>query len=270
MTSKINPVPAGERRFGRVNWLGLYTLSAREVVRFSSVWTQTVLAPLITAGLFLLVFDLAIGKTRGEISGVSFVHFLAPGILMMSVIQNAFANTSSSLVISKIQGNIVDSLMPPLAPLELVLGYTIGGIVRGITVALAVGIVTFPILDLGVVHPIWTVIFVVLGSTMLSLIGLLAGIVSDRFDQMNAITNFIVTPASFLSGTFYSINVLPPVLQTVTLYNPIYYLIDGLRYGVIGTSDTSPVVGVLFCSALTFVLGFWAWRWFATGFRLKS
>jgi len=260
----------GNRRFGRVNWLGLYTLAEREVVRFTSIWTQTVLAPLITAGLFLLVFDLAIGSRRGEVMGVSFAHFLAPGILMMTVIQNAFANTASSLVVSKIQGNIVDSLMPPLSPLELVIGYAMGGVVRGLVVAAAVAAVTFPILGVGVAHPLWALLFVLLGSAMLALIGVLAGIVSDRFDQMNAITNFIVTPLSFLSGTFYSIDILPPNLLAITKVNPIFYLIDGTRYGVIGVSDASPVSGALYVGALTLGLGIWCWRWFSTGFRLKS
>jgi len=260
----------GIRRFGRVNWLGLYTLALREVVRFTSIWTQTVLAPLINAGLFLLVFDLAIGSRRGDVMGVSFAHFLAPGILMMSIIQNAFANTASSLVISKLQGNIVDTLMPPLSPLEMVIGFTMGGVVRGLMVAMAVAIVTFPALGLGIAHPLWVLAFVLLASIMLSLIGVLAGVLSDRFDQMNAITNFIVTPLSFLSGTFYSIQILPPALQNVTHYNPIFYLIDGLRYGVLGVSDRPPVTGALFCTALSALLGLWAWRWFARGYRLKS
>jgi len=260
----------GRRRFGRVNWLGLYTLTEREVVRFTSIWSQTVLAPLITAALFLAVFDLAIGARRGTVMGVSFVHFLAPGILMMAVIQNAFANTASSLVVSKIQGNIVDTLMPPLSPLELVAGYTAGGIIRGFAVAGAVALASFPVLGLGVAKPLWALLFLALGSAMLALIGLLAGIVSDRFDQMNAITNFIVTPASFLSGTFYSIEALPPWLQTLSTWNPIFYLIDGMRYGVIGASDAPPLKGALICTALVLALGLWAWRWFATGFRLKS
>jgi len=260
----------GNRRFGRVNWLGLYTLVLREVVRFTSIWPQTVLAPLITAGLFLLVFDLAIGTRRGDVMGVPFAQFLAPGILMMSIIQNAFANTASTLVISKIQGNIVDTLMPPLSGLEMVIGYTLGGVVRGVAIAIAVMVVTFTPLGIAIQHPLWTLLFVLLGSTMLSLVGLLAGVVSDRFDQMNAITNFIVTPLSFLSGTFYSIDVLPPVLQTITHYNPIFYLIDGLRYGVLGISDRPVTTGALYCAGLTLLLGLWGWRWFATGYRLKS
>lgn len=260
----------GVRRFGRVNWLGLYTLIRREAIRFLSVWSQTVLAPLITAGLFLLVFDLAIGAHRGDIMGVAYIHFLAPGILMMSVVQNAFANTASSLVISKVQGNIVDTLMPPLAPLELVVGYTVGGMLRGIAVAVAIAAISFPLLGLGVAHPLWFAAFVLAGAALLSLVGILAGIVSDRFDQMNAITNFIVTPLSFLSGTFYSIEILPPSLRWAVDYNPVFYLIDGVRFGVIGVSDASPVLGLSVNAALIGVLGLWAWVWFRRGYRLKG
>lgn len=260
----------GQRHFGRVNWLGLYTLAKREVVRFVSVWSQTVLAPLVTAGLFLLVFDLAIGAQRGNVMGVAYSHFLAPGILMMTIIQNSFANTASSLVLSKVQGNIVDTLMPPLSPLELVVGYTLGGMVRGFSVAAAVMIVTFLVLGVGIAHPLWALLFVVLGSALLALVGLLAGIASDRFDQMNAITNFIVMPLSFLSGTFYSIDILPPAMLAITKFNPIFYLIDGMRYGVIGASDANPVTGAFVCGGLIVLLGAWGWRWFATGYRLKS
>lgn len=260
----------GERHFGRVNWLGLYTLTEREVKRFLSVWSQTVLAPLITAALFLLVFDLAIGAERGEVMNVAFSHFLAPGILMMTIMQNAFANTASSMVISKVQGNIVDTLMPPISPLELTVGFTLGGMIRGFAVALAVGLATFPVLGVSIAHPLWFALFIFFGSALLSLVGLLAGIVSDRFDQMNAITNFIVTPLSFLSGTFYSVEILPGWLHTAVLYNPVFYLIDGLRYGVIGSSDASPVLGAVISTALILLLGFWAWRWFSTGYRLKD
>jgi len=260
----------GQRRFGRVNWLGLYTLIEREVKRFSSVWSQTVLAPLITAALFLLVFSLAIGSRRGDVMGVPFAHFLAPGILMMTVMQNAFANTASSLVISKVQGNIVDTLMPPLSALELVVGYTAGGVLRGLAVSAAVMLVTFPFLGLPVAHPLWALLFILLGSVMLSLAGLLAGIVSNRFDQMSAITNFIVTPLSFLSGTFYSIDILPPGLRLVAHVNPIFYLIDGARFGVTGVSDRSPLLGAVVCTVLCVGMALWCWRWFATGYKLKS
>ncbi len=260
----------GVRRFGRVNWLGLRTLILREVTRFLVVWTQTLLAPLVTAGLFILIFSLAIGGQRGDVLGVSFLHFLAPGILTMTVIQNAFANTSSSIVISKVQGNIVDTLMPPLSPLELVIGYVAGGTLRGLIVAVAISVILFPVIGLGVAHPFWTILFAVLGGAFLSALGVLAGVVANKFDQMAAITNFIVTPLSFLSGTFYSIDALPPVLEAISRANPVFYLIDGVRYGVLGVSDGSPWLGLAVCLVATAAALALAWNWFRTGYRLKS
>ncbi|PWE33404.1 multidrug ABC transporter permease [Maritimibacter sp. 55A14] len=260
----------GVRRFGRVNWMGLLTLAEREIRRFTAVWTQTLLAPLATAGLFLLIFDLALGARRGELMGVPFVQFLAPGILMMQVIQNSFANTSSSIVIAKVQGNIVDTLMPPLAPLELVLGYVAGGVARGLLVACAVALVFFPWLGLGVAHPFWALCFAVLGAAFMAVIGIMAGILATKFDHMAAITNFIVTPLSFLSGTFYSIETLPPLMQTISHLNPVFYLIDGMRYGVLGTSDVNPWAGVGVALAAILTVGALVWRWFARGYRLKS
>lgn len=264
------PAAMGERRFGRVNWLGLMTLAQREIQRFLAVWTQTLAAPLVTAGLFLAVFALAIGPSRGDVMGVSFVHFLAPGILMMTVIQNAFANTSSSLVISKVQGNVVDTLMPPLSPLELVLGYMAGGVVRGLLVALAIGAVMVPLLGIIPVHPLWTFAFLLLGAAMLAVVGTIAGIFANKFDQIAAITNFIVTPLSFLSGTFYSVETLPGPMQAVLHWNPVFYLIDGLRYGVIGQSDSPPELGLAVVVTVTLALMALCWHWFRRGYRLKA
>lgn len=267
----MNDIQAiGQRRFGAVNWRGLATLARRETLRFLAVWTQTLAAPLVTAALFLAVFSLAIGPARGEVMGVPFVQFLMPGILMMAVIQNAFANTSSSLVISKVQGNIVDTLMPPLSPAELVVGYAAGGMTRGVVVALAIGLGMVVVLGAGVAHPLWALIFVLLGAAMMSLIGLAAGIYANKFDQMAAITNFIVTPLSFLSGTFYSVENLPPLMRTITHFNPVFYLIDGLRFGMIGRSDSSPWLGLAVCGASCALVAFICWRMFRHGYRLKS
>lgn len=260
----------GNRRFGRVNWLGLYTLALREVMRFVSVWTQTLLAPLVTAALFLLIFSIAIGPNRGEVLGVSFTAFIAPGILMMTVIQNAFANTSSSIVISKVQGNIVDTLMPPLSAGELVIGYLAGGLVRGLAVALAIGLGILLVLGIPIVHPLWALVFVILGSTLMGAVGLVAGIFANKFDQMAAITNFIVTPLAFLSGTFYSVAALPPVIYEITHVNPVFYLIDGVRFGVLGVSDSSPWLGLAVCSVTTLAAALVAWAMFRTGYRLKA
>ncbi|TCP26335.1 ABC transporter permease [Rhodovulum adriaticum] len=260
----------GVRRFGRVNWLGLATLSRREIQRFMAVWTQTLAAPLVTAGLFLGVFSLAIGPTRGEVMGVPFIQFLAPGILMMTVIQNAFANTSSSILISKIQGNIVDTLMPPLSAAELLVGYTIGGVARGVLVAVAIGALMTLVLGTGVAHPVWAAVFVLLGSTFLAGLGIVAAILANKFDQMAAITNFIVTPLSFLSGTFYSIERLPLAMQVITHVNPVFYLIDGVRYGMIGKSDSSPWLGLVVCTISTGVVMALCWRWLKSGYRMKA
>ncbi len=259
----------GIRRFGRVNWLGTKTLAEREIRRFLSVWSQTLAAPLITAGLFLTVFALAIGPARGDVMGVPFIHFLAPGILMMTVIQNAFANTSSSIVIAKVQGNIVDTLMPPLSAGELVTGYVAGGIARGLFVALAIGAVMVFVLGTGIAHPLWALVFVLLGATMLSAIGIIAGVFANKFDQMAAITNFLVTPLSFLSGTFYSVETLPEPMRTITHWNPIFYLIDGVRYGIIGRSDSPPELGLAVCAGFTVALLAICWSWFRRGYRLK-
>ncbi|MDX1782087.1 MAG: ABC transporter permease [Thalassovita sp.] len=260
----------GTRRFGRVNWLGLYTLAAREVRRFLAVWTQTLLAPLTTAALFLLIFSIAIGKTRGEVMGVPFTTFIAPGILTMTVIQNAFANTSSSIVISKVQGNIVDTLMPPLSPLELVIGYLAGGIARGVMVAVAIGIGLALFLGIVPQHPVWALVFVTLGSALMGAIGMAAGIYSNKFDQMAAITNIVVTPLAFLSGTIYSVSALPGVMREMTHFNPVFYLIDGVRYGVLGISDSSPWLALSVSLITTLAVSALAWNMFRTGYRLKA
>ena len=260
----------GTRRFGRVNWLGLATLASREAQRFLAVWTQTLLAPLATAGLFMVIFSIAIGQRRGDVMGVDFTTFIAPGILMMTVIQNSFANTSSSIVISKVQGNIVDTLMPPLSPLELVLGYLAGAVARGVLVALAIAVGLAVFLGITPAHPLVWLVFVVLGAAFLGSLGMVAGIFANKFDQMAAITNFIVTPLAFLSGTFYSVEALPPVLNTISHLNPVFYLIDGGRYGMIGVSDSSVGLGFVVVAATTAAIASLAWWLFKTGYRLKA
>jgi ABC-2 type transport system permease protein len=262
-------IQMGTRRFGRVNWLGMYTLGLRETQRFLNVWTQTVMAPLMTAALFLAVFTLAIGPTRGDVMGVPFVHFLAPGILMMTVIQNSFANTSSSIVVAKVQGNIVDTLMPPLSAAELVTGYLAGAVVRALLVASAIGLALVLVLGLSVAHPLWVLVFVILGALLLGGLGIVAAIFANKFDQMAAITNFVITPLSFLSGTFYSIEALPPLFRTLTHLNPVFYLIDGMRFGMLGVSDSNPWLGAGVCLLATAVVVGLCWNWFRKGYRLK-
>lgn len=260
----------GVRRFGRVNWLGLGMLAQREIRRFLAVWQQTVLAPLITAALFLTVFALAFGGTgRADVMGLPYLAFLAPGILMMTVIQNAFANTSSSIVIAKVQGNIVDTLMPPLSASELVAGYLAGSVVRALLVALGIGAGQALVLGQGPAHPLWALTFVTLGAMLLGGLGILAGIWAVKFDQMATITNFIITPLSFLSGTFYSVQALPPAFRTLTHWNPVFYLIDGARHGFAGVSDASPWQGLAVCAGVTALVLALCWQLLRSGYRIK-
>ncbi|MFV0358443.1 ABC transporter permease [Tropicimonas sp.] len=260
----------GERRFGRINWLGLRTLIWREVRRFATVWLQTIVAPLVTAGLFLAIFSIAIGPGRGEVLGFPFLSFIAPGILTMTVIQNAFANTSSSILVAKVQGNIVDTLMPPLSAGELAAGYIAGGVARGLSVALPIGLLMMPVLGISVRSPLLALLFVVLGAALMAALGALAGIFSNKFDQVAAISNFIVTPLSFLSGTFYSVDAVPPRMQAMLHWNPIFYLIDGVRYGVLGVSDSPVWLGLAILSASTAAVSAVVWYWFRSGYRLKA
>ncbi|MFT4012126.1 MAG: ABC transporter permease [Paracoccus sp. (in: a-proteobacteria)] len=259
----------GVRRFGRVNWLGLYTLSRREIMRFLNVWQQTIFAPLMTSALFVTVFALALGQHRGEVMGLPYLAFLGPGILMMTVIQNAFANSSSSIISAKMQGNIVDTLMPPLSAAEILAGYLIGAVARALIVAAAIALGMALVIGQGVAHPLSALAFVVLGALLMGGLGLLAGIAAQKFDQMAVISNFIVTPLSFLSGTFYSVQALPQPFRALAHWNPIFYLIDGARYGMAGVSDAPVWRGLLVCGlAVVLVLGI-AWRWLSTGYRMK-
>ena len=228
------------------------------------------MAPLINAGLLLMIFTIAIGSRRGDVMGVPFLEFIAPGILTMTVIQNAFANTSSSIASAKVQGNIVDTLMPPLSPVELLVGYLAGAVARGLMVALVIAIGAWMFLDVPWPHPLWSLTFVVAGSVVLGGLGMIGGIYANKFDQLAAITNFLITPLAFLSGTFYWIEALPPALQTFSHLNPFFYMIDGVRYGAIGVSDSSPWLGlvVVLCAAVV-ILGM-VWIWLKRGYRLKA
>ena len=260
----------GVRRFGRVNWLGLRTLALREVMRFMAVWQQTIFAPLMTAALFVLIFALAMGQGRGQVMGLPYLVFLGPGILMMTVIQNAFANTSSSITSAKVQGNIVDTLMPPLSAGELLAGYLAGSVARAGLVAVVIGTGMVLVTGAGIAHPAWALTFVLLAALLLGGLGMLAGILAQKFDQMAAISNFVVTPLSFLSGTFYSVQALPEPFRTLSHWNPVFYLIDGARYGVTGVSDAPVWRGLLICVVCVGLVLWLAWHWLKTGYRMKA
>ena len=253
-----------------MNWIGVYTLFRREVLRFWNVASQTLIAPVITAGMFLAVFALALGGDREGPHGLAFVAFLAPGVVMMTVLQNSFANTSSSIIIAKVQGNIVDTLMPPLSAGEVVAAIALGGAARGIFVAVLASVALFPFAGVGLAQPIWAAAFIVVGALFMALIGLAAGIWAEKFDHVAAVTNFVVTPLSFLSGTFYSIERLPEPWAAVSQFNPIFYLIDGFRYSVVGRSDADPWVGLLVGVVAVALLWRLCWGMIASGYRLKS
>jgi len=255
-----------------VNGLGLMTLTLREIRRFLKVYVQTVLAPVATTLIFLAVFVLAMGDSmaRTLVDGLPFPVFLAPGLIMMAMAQNAFANTSSSLVIAKIQGNIVDVLMAPLSAAELSIAYTLGGVVRGLVVGLAVSLAMLPFVPLQI-HSIAAILFyAVMASAMLSLLGVAGGIWADKFDHIAAVTNFIVTPLSFLSGTFYSIERLPDSLRFLAHINPFFYMIDGFRFGFTGHADASLLSGGLLLAGCNLGLGWLVWSMFRSGYKLKA
>ena len=267
------PVLAGPprvRSFGAVNWIGFWTLYVKEVRRFLKVFMQTVAAPVVTTLLFLAIFLLALGGGGRQIAGVPYVEFLVPGLVMMAITQNAFANTSSSLVIGKMLGSIVDVLTPPLSPVELVLALTLGGATRGVVVGLAVGLVLTPLAAIHLSSITAILFYGIAGSVMMSLLGILGGLWADKFDHLAAVTNFVVTPLTFLSGTFYSVSQLPESWRLVAHVNPFFYMIDGFRYGFTGAAEGSLVVGVTLMATIDLLLLAWCHRLFVTGYKLKA
>tara|TARA_A100001037_G_scaffold306641_1_gene353578 strand:+ start:679 stop:1470 length:792 start_codon:yes stop_codon:yes gene_type:complete len=255
---------------GRVNWLGVWTLYVKEIQRFRKIILQTVIAPSVSALLFLTVFSLALGGALRTVGDIPYLQFLAPGLIMMALFQNSFQNSMASLIVAKVQGNIVDYLMPPLSAAELTIAIAMGGVTRGIVVGCAVAVAMFPFAPLGVHHVGAIIFYGITGSLMLSSIGVIAGIWAERFDQTAVITNFVVTPMTFLSGTFYSIDRLPGIWHTLSELNPFFYAIDGFRYGFIGVSDGSLVMGVIILIGVDLVLLLTCYLLFATGFRLKT
>ncbi len=239
--------------------IGFQTLLYKEMLRFWKVATQTIAAPILTAMLYLLIFGHVLEAHVQVYPGVRYTAFLIPGLVMMSVLQNAFANSSSSLIQSKITGNLVFVLLPPLSHWELFGAYVLAAVLRGLAVGAGVFIVTTWFADLSFVAPWWIVIFALLGAAILGTMGLIAGIWAEKFDQLAAFQNFLIMPATFLSGVFYSIHSLPPFWQTVSHFNPFFYMIDGFRYGFFGQSDVQPftsftIVGLFFLALAGFAI----------------
>ena len=255
---------------GAVNWIGLGTLYMREVRRFIKVYTQTLLAPVVTTLLFLAVFALALGGSHRVVAGMPFVEFLAPGLIVMAIAQNAFANTSSSIMIAKSQGNIIDTLMPPFTAHELTFGLAMGGVTRGVMVGVVVGLAMLPFAPMKMAAPWFVVYHALMASLMLSLLGVIGAIWAEKFDHIAAVTNFVVTPLAFLSGTFYSIERLPAAVQVAAHLNPFFYMIDGVRYGVTGHADGSLLAGVVVMAGVNAALWALSTWMFASGYKLKA
>lgn len=248
---------------------GFRTLLHKELLRFWKVAFQTIAAPILTALLYLLVFSHVLADRVQVYPGVSYVAFLIPGLAMMSLLQNAFANSSSSLIQSKITGNIVFILLPPLSHAEFYWAYIIAAVVRGLAVGAGVFVVTLVTDAVPVMHPGWIVAFALLGGGILGALGLIAGIWADKFDQLAAFQNFVIMPLTFLSGVFYSIHTLPPFWQVVSHLNPVFYMIDGFRYGFFGVSDTSPLRSLVIVGGCFAALSFVSHQLIRRGYKLR-
>jgi|TARA_B110000285_G_scaffold16219_1_gene15951 ABC-2 type transport system permease protein len=260
----------GTRRFGYINWIGAWTLYKKEVLRFLNVWIQTIFSPLISALLFLLVLTLAIGTDKGNVLGVPFINFLAPGLVAMQVIQQSFSHSASSFMIGKIQGNIVDILYAPLSASEVTLAVTLAAVTRSIIIAFISICIFHLIINFEIKNYFTLIIFTFLSSFTLGALGVIAGLWAEKFDHMATVTNFIIVPLSFLSGTFYTIDKLPGYLYTISKANPFFYMIDGFRYSFIGKSDGSLTVGLIYLTTLSIILWMTAYLLYKRGYKIKS
>ncbi len=259
----------GARRFGFINWVGAWTLYKKETLRFLNVWIQTIFSPLVSSLLFLMVLSLAIGSDRGDVLGVSFISFLAPGLIAMQVIQQSFSHSSSSFMIGKIQGNIVDLLYAPLSATEVTISISLAAATRSIVIAI-ISIITFYFLvDIEIKYPLLLFIFTFLTSFILGNIGIISGLWAEKFDHQATITNFVIVPLSFLSGTFYSIERLPNILKMISQVNPFFYMIDGFRYCFIGQSDGSIKIGIIYLIVLSIFSWLVAYILFKRGYKIK-
>lgn len=260
----------GTRRFGLINWMGAWTLYKKEVLRFLNVWIQAIFSPLISALLFLLVLSLALGNDRGNVLGVSFINFLAPGLIAMQVIQQSFSHSASTFMIGKIQGNIVDILYAPLSAAEVTLAVTLAAVTRSVMIAFISICIFHFIIDFEIINYFTLIAFTFLSSFILGALGIVAGLWAEKFDNMATVTNFIIVPLSFLSGTFYTIDKLPGYLQMVSKANPFFYMIDGFRFSFIGQSDGSLTVGLIYLTTLSIVMWMVAYILYKKGYKIKS
>jgi ABC-2 type transport system permease protein len=248
---------------------GFSTLFYKELLRFWKVSFQTILAPVLTALLYLMIFSHVLEGHVQVYPGVRYTAFLVPGLVMMSLLQNAFANSSSSLIQSKVTGNIVFVLLPPLSHLEFFGAYVLAAVVRGFVVGLGVLVVTLFFVPMSVHNPLWVLAFALFGAAILGTLGIIAGIWADKFDQLAAFQNFVIVPLTFLSGVFYSIHSLPEFWQQVSRFNPFFYMIDGFRYGFFGVSDVSPLLSLAIVAGSLLALSFATLSLLKRGYKLR-
>jgi len=257
-------------KFGLINWIGATTLYQKEVQRFLIVWVQTLLSPIISSLLFLLVLSVAIGSGRSDMLGFPFITFLAPGLIAMQIIQQAFSHSSSSFMIGKIQGNIVDILYAPLSSAEVTLAVTLAATTRSFMIGAISIFIFYFLVDIEIRNFYAVIFYTFVSSFILGSIGIVAGLVCEKFDHMAAVTNFLIIPLSFLSGTFYTIDNLPQFLQFISKCNPFFYMIDGFRYGFLEQSDGSIFVGATYLTILAIVLWFVSYLFYKRGYKIKS
>ena len=260
----------GVRKFKKVNWIGAWSLYKKEVLRFINVIGQTILGPITTAGLFLLVISLAIGSERSDVLGVNYINFLFPGLICMQFLTQAFSHSASSLLMAKVMGNIVDMVAAPLSPSEVTLAVILAAVTRSLVIAV-VSITVFAFfIDIKIYNIFYIITYLFLGSFFLGAVGFICGLYAEKFDEMSSITNFGIQPLVFLSGSFYSIDKLPKFLQTVSEYNPFFYMIDGFRYGFIGKSDGSISVGIVYLLVIAFTSWIAAYLLYKRGYKIKT
>ena len=249
---------------------GFLTLTYKEVLRFWKVSFQTVAAPVLTALLYLLIFSHVLDQHAQVYDTVAYTSFLVPGLVIMSVLQNAFANSSSSLIQSKVTGNIIFILLPPISHLAFFLAYVVASICRGLMVGLGVLLATVILVRVPLASPLWAIAFALLGAALMGILGIVAGLWADKFDQLAAFQNFVILPLTFLSGVFYSIHSLPSFWQQLSRYNPVFYMIDGFRYGFFGVSDVSPWISLSVLAACTLVAGSAVLTLLKNGYKLRA
>ena len=269
MVELKNKYQTGIRRFG-INWVGIYSLYLKETLRFLTVFGQTIIGPVVTAILFLLVISLAIGDERSNVLGVPFIQFLAPGLIAMQVIQQSFSHSSSSLLMGKVMGNIVDLIGAPLSASEVSLTIILASVTRAIIISVISIIIFSLITEIEIKNYLIFILYLFLTSFIMGGVGFIAGLWAEKFDNMATVTNFIIVPLSFLSGTFYSINRLPEYLNKLSYYNPFFHMIDGFRYAFIENLDGSLNFGIIYLSILSFVIWFIAYLLYKKGYKIKQ